>query len=87
MTSETYKDKRSLQEIYFRVSGTGNSPWELGRAQSVIIKLVEQGVFHDNVLDISCDIADNTIYIVTHTNNVHLTAIDLVYSLLCFYFK
>ncbi len=66
------------EETFFYLSGTGNSPWELDRPQSVIIKLVERGVFHGEVLDIGCGIADNAIYIVTHTNNVNMTAIDLV---------
>ena len=66
--------------MFFRLSGLGDSPWEIGRAQPVIIKLVEQGAFHGKVLDIGCGIGDNAIYIVTHANNISLTAIDLVCS-------
>ncbi|CAF3828374.1 unnamed protein product [Rotaria sp. Silwood1] len=75
MTSE---NEGVSQEFFFRVSGSGNGPWEIGRAQSVIIKLVEQGIFHGKVLDIGCGIGDNAIYISSQANNVDLTAIDLV---------
>jgi 2-polyprenyl-3-methyl-5-hydroxy-6-metoxy-1,4-benzoquinol methylase len=59
------------QNIFFRLSGAGNSPWEIGRAQSVIIKLVEQGAFQGEVLDVGCGIGDNAIYIASHAYNVH----------------
>ena len=74
----TNRDEGAPQEVFFRMSGTGNSPWEIGRPQPVIIKLVEQGVFHGEVLDIGCGIGDNAVYIAKQANNVHLTAIDLV---------
>ncbi|CAF3337893.1 unnamed protein product [Rotaria socialis] len=74
----TSKDGAPPQELFFRLSGLGDSPWEIGQAQPVIIKLVEQGAFHGKVLDIGCGIGDNAIYIVTHANNISLTAIDLV---------
>ncbi|CAF1297287.1 unnamed protein product [Rotaria sordida] len=35
-----------------------------------VIKLVEQGNFHGEILDVGCGLGDNIIYIVTHTNNV-----------------
>jgi hypothetical protein len=57
--------------LFFRVSGTGNSPWEIGRSQPAIIKLVEQDVFHGEILETGCGIADNAIYIATHANNVN----------------
>jgi len=66
------------EEVFYYLSGTHDSPWELDRPQSVIIKLVEKGIFHGEVLDIGCGIGDNAIYIATHTNNVNMTAIDLV---------
>ncbi|CAF3770034.1 unnamed protein product [Rotaria sp. Silwood1] len=72
------KDEAPPQEIFFRLSGAGDSPWEIGRAQSAIIKLVEQGIFHGTVLDIGCGIGDNAIYIASHAKDVTLTAIDLV---------
>ncbi|CAF3006230.1 unnamed protein product [Rotaria sp. Silwood2] len=78
MTSETKKDEGSPQELFFRISGTGEGHWETERPQPAIIKLVEQGIFHGATLDIGCGIGDNAIYIVTHTNNVNMTAIDLV---------
>jgi tRNA1(Val) A37 N6-methylase TrmN6 len=65
-------------EKFFRFSENGNGPWEIGRPQSVIIKLVEKGIFNGEVLDIGCGIADNAIYIVQHANHVNLTGIDLV---------
>jgi ubiquinone/menaquinone biosynthesis C-methylase UbiE len=66
------------QEFFFRVSGSGDSLWEIHRPQSIIVKLVEQGVFQGEILDIGCGIADNAIYIANHVNNIHITAIDLV---------
>jgi SAM-dependent methyltransferase len=72
------------QDIFFRLSGAGDSLWEIHRPQSVVIKLVEQGVFQGEILDIGCGIADNAIYIGNHVNNIHITAIDLV--CLVFYF-
>jgi SAM-dependent methyltransferase len=65
-------------EKFFRFSENGNGPWEIDRPQSVIVKLVEKGIFNGEVLDIGCGIADNAIYIVQHANNVNLTGIDLV---------
>jgi ubiquinone/menaquinone biosynthesis C-methylase UbiE len=49
----------------------------------VIVKLVEQGVFQGEILDIGCGIADNAIYIANHVKNIHITAIDLV----CLFFS
>ncbi len=83
----TNKDEGSPQELFFRISGTREGHWETDRPQPTIIKLVEQGVFHGQVLDIGCGIADNAIYIVTHTNNVNITVIDLVNSQLFYLFK
>ena len=67
-----------LQESFFRLSGAGDSMWEIGRAQSTVVKLVEQGLFHGDMLDIGCGIGDNTIYIAEHVKDLRLTAIDLV---------
>jgi hypothetical protein len=47
-------------------------------AQPVIIKLDTPIVFQGAVLDIGYSIGDHAIYIASHANNVHLTAIDLV---------
>ncbi|CAF1097373.1 unnamed protein product [Adineta steineri] len=74
----TAQDEALPQELFFRISGTGDSPWELGRPQPAIIKLVEKGIFHGEILDIGCGIADNAIYIKNHVENINLTAIDLV---------
>jgi len=82
----TNKDAILPQNIFFRLSGAGDSLWEIHRPQSVVIKLVEQGVFQGELLDIGCGIADNAIYIATHLNNIHITAIDLV-SLLFIFFR
>ncbi|CAF3413841.1 unnamed protein product [Rotaria socialis] len=78
MTSETNKDEAPPQELFFRISGTGEGHWETERPQPAISKLVEQGIFHGEVLDIGCGIGDNAIYIGKHTNNVSITATDLV---------
>jgi len=83
----TNKDKAPIQELFFRVSGTGKGNWEIGRPQSAIIKLVEQGVFEGEVLDIGCGIGDNAIYIARHANNVNITSIDMVNSQLFYLFK
>ena len=50
----TNKDEAPPQEFFFRMSGAGDSPWEIGRPQPAIVKLLEQGVFHGEVLDIGC---------------------------------
>ncbi len=87
MTSDINKDKAPLQEFFFRTSGTGEGNWEIGRPQAVIIKLVEQGIFQGEVLDIGCGIADNAIYISTHARNVNITSIDMVNCQLLYLFK
>jgi ubiquinone/menaquinone biosynthesis C-methylase UbiE len=66
------------QDIFFRLSGAGDSLWEIHKPQSMIVKLVQQGVLKDEILDIGCGIADNAVYTVSHANNIHITAIDLV---------
>jgi 2-polyprenyl-3-methyl-5-hydroxy-6-metoxy-1,4-benzoquinol methylase len=76
----TNKDKAPPQEFFFRISGTGEGNWEINRPQPAIIKLVEQGIFHGEVLDIGCGIGDNAIYIATHSDNVNITSIDMVNS-------
>ncbi|CAF3898930.1 unnamed protein product [Rotaria sp. Silwood1] len=78
MTNETNKDEGFPQEFFFRISGTGEGHWEIERPQSAIIKLVEQGIFHGEILDIGCGIGDNAIYIASHTKNVNITDMDLV---------
>ena len=80
MSSRTDEDEAPSQEFFLRESGTGDAMWEIKRPQSTIIKLVEQGVFHGEVLDIGCGIADNAIYIAKHGNHLNITAIDLVNS-------
>jgi hypothetical protein len=74
----TNKNEAPPQEFFLSNSGSGSSPWEIQRPQKTILELVKQGLFHGQVLDVGCGIADNAIYIATHTNNIHLTAIDLV---------
>jgi 2-polyprenyl-3-methyl-5-hydroxy-6-metoxy-1,4-benzoquinol methylase len=83
----TNEDEIPSQNIFFRLSGAGDSLWEIHRPQSVVIKLVEQGLFQGEVLDIGCGIGDNAIYIGTHVNNIHITAIDLVRLFFYFFFK
>ncbi len=72
------KDDTPPQKFFFDVSGSGTNPWEIGRPQPVILKLVEEEVFHGEVLDVGCGIGDNAIHIATHAKNVHMTAIDFV---------
>jgi 2-polyprenyl-3-methyl-5-hydroxy-6-metoxy-1,4-benzoquinol methylase len=76
----TNKDEAPPQELFLRISGTGEGNWEINRPQPAIIKLVEQGIFHGEVLDIGCGIGDNAIYIATHSDNVNITSIDMVNS-------
>lgn len=80
MSSVNDEDKAPSQEFFLRTSGTGDGMWEIARPQSTILKLVEQKVFHGEVLDIGCGIADNAIYIAKYHNNATITAIDLVNS-------
>ena len=75
MSSE---DKAPPQEIFFRLSETGQSPWEINRPQPIIIQLVNQGIFHGDILDLGCGIGDNALHIAKYSKNVRLTAIDLV---------
>jgi ubiquinone/menaquinone biosynthesis C-methylase UbiE len=81
----TTEEKILPQNIFFGLSGVGDSLWEIHQPQSAIIKLVEQGVFNGEILDIGCGIADNAIYIANHVKNVHITAIDLVCFILFFF--
>jgi ubiquinone/menaquinone biosynthesis C-methylase UbiE len=74
----TNEEEIQPQEFFFRLSGAPDTFWQLDRPQSVIVKLVEQGVFQGEILDIGCGIADNAIYIANHVKNIHITAIDLV---------
>lgn len=71
-------DDARPQEIFFSLSGAGDSLWEIGRVQQTIVKLVEKGLFHGDMLDIGCGIGDNAIYIAQNTKDLRLTAIDLV---------
>lgn len=66
------------QSLFFDLSGTKRGPWEIGRPQSVIVELTKRGVFHGEVLDVGCGIADNAIYISQQCPNARITAIDLV---------
>ena len=77
-------NKAVPQELFFHLSGAGNSTWEIHQPQSVIVKLVEQGIFNGEVLDIGCGIGDNAIYIANHVKNVQITAVDLVSFVLSF---
>jgi hypothetical protein len=45
----TNKDEALSQELFFRLSGASDSPWETGQPQPKIIKLIEQEVFHGEV--------------------------------------
>jgi ubiquinone/menaquinone biosynthesis C-methylase UbiE len=84
MMSEVDKDEALSQEVFFCLSGTGDGAWEIERPQQTILDLVKQGIFHGQVLDVGCGIADNAIYIATHVDNVNITAIDLVHLLFLF---
>ena len=66
------------QELFFTLSGAGDSPWEVGHVQQVIVDLTQRGIFHGEILDIGCGIGDNAIYVAKHSPNVKVTAIDLV---------
>ena len=76
--AQLLEDPPISSKIFLQSSGTGNGPWEIQRVQSAVVKLVEQGVFHGQVLDLGCGIGDNAIYIATHAKNVQVTAIDSV---------
>ena len=78
MTTNTGNDKGPPQEFFLHKSGTGDASWELNRPQKVIVQLVQRGIFHGEILDIGCGIADNAIYIAGHVKNVNITGIDLV---------
>ncbi len=80
----TEKEKIPAQELFFRLSEAGNGPWEINRPQTIIINLVEKGLFNGKVLDIGCGIGDNAIYIAKQTNNVNITAFDLVHLIFKF---
>lgn len=72
------RDKAPPQDIFFRLSATGQSPWEINRPQPIIVHLVNQGIFHGDILDLGCGIGDNAVYIAKYAKNIRLTAIDLV---------
>ncbi|UJR19232.1 hypothetical protein I4U23_022361 [Adineta vaga] len=74
----TDNDEAPPQDKFFHLSGSGNGIWEINRPQQVIVELVKRDVFHGEVLDIGCGIADNVIYIATHVNKIHITAMDMV---------
>jgi ubiquinone/menaquinone biosynthesis C-methylase UbiE len=80
----TNEEQIVAQNIFFSLSGAGDSLWEIHRPQSAIVKLVQQGVFQGEILDIGCGIADNAVYIANHINNIRITAIDLVCLVLSF---
>ncbi|CAF0769258.1 unnamed protein product [Didymodactylos carnosus] len=69
-------DRAPPQELFFRISGA-SAMWELNRPQAEILELVEEGLFHGNVLDIGCGLGDNAICIATHTN-ANVVAVDMV---------
>ena len=70
------EDSGVSQDVFLDLSGTGSGPWEIRRAQSAIVKLVEQGVFHGQILDLGSGIGDNAIYIASRVKNAHVTGID-----------
>lgn len=72
------EDKGPLQETFFRLSKTGQSPWEIHRPQPMITHLVNQNIFHGNILDLGCGIGDNAVHIAKSSTNIRLTAIDFV---------
>jgi cyclopropane fatty-acyl-phospholipid synthase-like methyltransferase len=41
----------------------GTPPWEIGRAQSAIVGLAEQGAISGSVLDLGCGTGDNVLYL------------------------
>jgi hypothetical protein len=51
-------DRASRKENIFRSARADNNPWEIGRAQPVIIKLVEIGAFQGEVLDVGDRLID-----------------------------
>jgi hypothetical protein len=51
-------DHASQKENIFRSARTDNNPWEIGRAQPVIIKLVEMSAFQGEVLDVGDRLID-----------------------------
>ena len=80
------KDAPTPQDAFFQYYQSGNAPWEIDQPQPEVIKMVEKGIFHGELLDVGCGTAENTIYIANHTNNVNITAIDLVNSFDSFFF-
>lgn len=87
MTKEINHDEGLPKELFLRLSGTGEGNWETKRPQSIIIKLVEQEIFHGEILDIGCGMGDNAIYIANHANDVNITCIDLVSSYSIYLFQ
>ncbi|CAF0820156.1 unnamed protein product [Adineta steineri] len=74
----TDNDEAPPQDKFFGLSGTGRGIWEINRPQKVILELVERDIFHGEILDIGCGIADNAIHISTHAKDAHITGIDMV---------
>ncbi len=44
---------------------SGDPPWDIGRAQPAIIRLVEQGGISGKVLDVGCGTGENALYLAT----------------------
>jgi len=78
MLNEFNKDEALPKELFNYISGRGEGHWQTERVQPAIIKFVEQGIFHCEVVDIGCGIADNIIYIGSDANNVNIRPIHLV---------
>lgn len=55
------------------------APWEIGRPQPEVKKLVDAGEFDGaSVLDAGCCIGDNSMYIAAHARGATVTGCDLV---------
>ncbi len=56
--------------VFQSVSGTQKAPWELGRTQMEVARLVEAGVLNDkHVLNVGCCTGDNAIHIARDAAN------------------
>jgi SAM-dependent methyltransferase len=52
----------------------GRMPWDIGRPQPVLVKVVDAGQVHGEVLDIGCGLGDNSIFLASR--GFHVTGVD-----------